>query len=200
MPRGNFSRSRRLLLPFFARPVERVARELVGCALVLQQGDLEFVLRLVEVEAYLGEGRDPASHAHRGRTGRNAQMYETPGRLYVYFTYGMHHCMNVVCEQAGVAGAVLLRAAEPLAGTEIMEFRRGRGGRELSNGPAKLCQALEIDLDWNGADLVDGSMGLWPLRKPKRLAKSSRIGIRRGRELQLRFFDPDSRYLSRRPP
>ncbi len=172
----------------------------MGCALVLRVGEEEFALRLVEVEAYLGEGEDPASHAHSGRTARNAQMFETPGRLYVYFTYGMHHCMNVVCDSPGVAGAVLLRAAEPLAGLETMESRRGRAGRELSNGPAKLCQALAIDLHWNGTDLVDGSLGLWPLRPPRRLARSGRIGIRKGRELRLRFFDPESPFVSRRRP
>lgn len=174
-----------------------MARDLVGCALVLRQGEEEFALRLVEVEAYLGVGRDPASHAHRARTARNSQMFETPATLYVYFTYGMHHCMNVVCEPRGVAGAVLLRAAEPLVGLEAMELRRGRAGRELSNGPAKLCQALQIDLGWNGEDLVKGPLGLWTHRAPTRVAESGRIGIQKGRELPLRFYDPDSRFLSR---
>ena len=96
-----------------------------------------------------------------------------------------------------LAGAVLLRAAEPLVGLEAMELRRGRAGRELSNGPAKLCQALQIDLGWNGEDLVKGPLGLWTHRAPTRVAESGRIGIQKGRELPLRFYDPDSRFLSR---
>jgi len=154
-------------------------------------------LEIVEVEAYLGEGQDPASHAHRGRTARNGQMFETPGRLYVYFTYGMHHCMNVVCEKRGEAGAVLLRAAEPLQGLELMERRRGRGGRALTNGPAKLCQALGVDLSADGVDLATGPLGIWPGRRPSRVVRSTRIGLSRGRELPLRFFDADSPFLSR---
>jgi DNA-3-methyladenine glycosylase len=124
-------------------------------------------------------------------------MFETPGLLYVYFTYGMHHCMNVVCEKRGRAGAVLLRAAEPLRGLELMEGRRGRGGRELTNGPAKLCQALGLDLSADGIDLATGPLGIWPGRKLARVMQSTRIGLSRGRELPLRFFDADSSFVSR---
>jgi DNA-3-methyladenine glycosylase len=200
MARSPWPASQRLGRAFFARPVAVVAADLVGRDLVaLGRGGL-LAVRLLEVEAYGGVGEDPASHAHRGPTARNREMFATPGRLYVYFTYGMHHCMNVVCEAEGVAGAVLLRAGRPLAGEARMQERRGRGGRDLVNGPAKLCQAFAIDLAWNGTDLVTGPLGLWPGAPPPRVARSGRVGIRQGRQLPLRFFDPRSDSIARRRP
>jgi DNA-3-methyladenine glycosylase len=193
---GAFPSARRLGRAFYDRPTLEVAQDLVGCILVLREGRHVSALRLVEVEAYLGGGRDPACHAHRGRTARNAELFETPGRLYVYFIYGMHHCMNAVCEPKGVAGAVLLRAGEPVAGLDRMVARRGRGGREISNGPAKMCSALGIDLAWNGKDLVKGTLGIWPGRPPAKVARSGRIGIRLAAELPYRYFDPDSPFVS----
>lgn len=190
----------RLGRSFFERPTAEVARELLGCHLVWAAEGESCVLRLVEVEAYLGEGRDPASHAHRGPTRRNAQMFETPGRLYVYFTYGMHHCINVVCEPEGTAGAVLLRAAEPLRGEQAMARRRGRSGLALSNGPAKLCQALGIDRSHDGLDLLAGGCGLWCGEPPAKVGVSARIGIRHGTKRRLRFFDSASAYVSRTRP
>jgi DNA-3-methyladenine glycosylase len=151
----------------------------------------------VEVEAYLGEGQDEASHAHRGPTPRNEQMFATPGHLHVYVSYGLHHCLNVVCEDPGTAGAVLLRAAEPLEGESQMRRRRGRSGLDLSNGPGKLGQCLDADLGWNGRDLVEGELGLWPGTAPREIGVSSRIGISRDVERPLRFFDTDSPYVSR---
>lgn len=197
-----YGRSRRLCRSFFARPAQRLAPELIGTHLVLCEGERPLLAaRIVEVEAYRGIGQDPASHAHRGRTIRNAEMFATPGRLYVYFTYGMHFCMNVVCESEGVAGAVLLRAAEPLLGQELMTERRGRGGVELANGPAKLCQAFGVDLACNGLDLCgDGALGIWPGSPPRRLRRTTRIGIRRGIELPYRWYDADSHCVSRGRP
>jgi len=189
-----------LPLSFYRRDTIEVARDLLGRVLCRRRVDGTILrARLVEVEAYDGP-EDRASHASRGRTPRNAQMFETPGRLYVYFTYGMHHCMNVVCERHGCAGAVLLRAGEPLDGEELMERRRGRGGVELSNGPAKLCQALGVDLSWNGVDLLRGRLGLWPGVPPRQLGRSGRIGIRHAGQLPYRYYDSDSRYLSRARP
>jgi len=193
-----FPASLRLRRRFFTRDPITLAMDLLGCALVWKKGDRVLAVRLVEVEAYLGEGEDPASHAWRGRTARNSQMFATGGRLYVYFTYGMHYCMNVVSGKEGQAGAVLLRAAEPLVGEALMERRRGRGGRELTNGPAKLCQAMGIDLRHNGLDLVEGPLGIWPHERPGSIVRTPRIGIRRGRELLLRFHDPVSPYVSHR--
>jgi len=194
--------SQRLARSFFERPAPELAPLLVGAHLVeLQNGRPRLAARIVEVEAYRGVGQDPASHAHRGRTIRNAEMFATPGRLYVYFTYGMHFCMNVVCESEGAAGAVLLRAAEPLLGEELMARRRGRDGVDLANGPAKLCQAFGVDLSSNGWDLCVGSaLGLWPGRTAQHLARTTRIGIRRGIELPYRWYDADSRHVSRARP
>jgi DNA-3-methyladenine glycosylase len=194
-----FPQRSRLRRPFFARPTHEVARDLVGCLLVVRGLGGPCAVRLVEVEAYLGTGEDPASHAHRGPTPRNSVMYATPGRLYVYFIYGMHWCMNVVCERKGVAGAVLLRAAEPVAGLRLMERRRASHGRAIANGPGKLCQALGIDGACNGADLTRGPIGLWPGPGPRALSRSPRIGIRQAADRPWRYFDPDSAGLSRRP-
>ncbi|MGD0083199.1 MAG: DNA-3-methyladenine glycosylase [Acidimicrobiales bacterium] len=114
--------------------------------------------RIAEVEAYRG-GEDPASHAFRGRSKRNATMFGPPGHLYVYFSYGMHYCCNVVCQPEGVAGAVLVRALAPLAGLEEMSRRRlrAKSERDLCSGPGKLCQALGIDHSFDGLDLLSGS-------------------------------------------
>jgi DNA-3-methyladenine glycosylase len=199
-PLRSYPDAERLPTAFFARPSPELARRLLGCHLVSRMTATLLALRIVEVEAYLGEGRDAASHAHRGPTARNRQMFETPGRLYVYFTYGMHHCMNVVCEEQGRAGAVLLRAAEPLQGESLMRRRRGRGGRELSNGPAKLCQALGLDLTADGMDLASGPLGIWPGSGRVQMGRSTRIGISRARELPLRFFDSESPFVSRTRP
>ncbi|HSL95006.1 MAG TPA: DNA-3-methyladenine glycosylase [Thermoleophilia bacterium] len=135
---------------FFARPTGVVARELLGALLVRRLADGErLVLRLVETEAYLG-APDRASHAWAGRrTARNAALYLPAGHAYVYFVYGMHHCLNAVANEDGEGGAVLLRAGEPLAGTETMLRHRGlaapAGRRALAGGPARLCRALAVD-------------------------------------------------------
>ncbi len=112
--------------------------------------------RIVEVEAYRGPD-DPASHAFRGRTKRNIAMFGPPGLLYVYFTYGMHFCCNIVCRPEGTAGAVLVRALSPLRGTDVMAARRprARSERDLCSGPGKLCQALGIDRSFDGCDLLN---------------------------------------------
>jgi DNA-3-methyladenine glycosylase len=136
--------------------------------------------RIVEVEAYRGEA-DPASHAYRGKTRRNAVMYGPAGHLYVYFTYGMHWCANVVCEGEGKAGAVLLRAGAPLSGVEAMWAARPAARREqdLCSGPAKLCQALGITGADDGADLVAGPVRLLDdgTPPPRRPARGVRVGI-----------------------
>lgn len=199
MDRSRWPRRQRLGRAFYDRPTLEVARDLVGRHLVQRGPAGLVVVRIVEVEAYLGEGQDPASHAHRGRTPRNLNMFETPGRLYVYVSYGLHHCLNVVCESRGTAGAVLLRAAEPVEGVSILQLRRaGRRGAELSNGPGKLGQAMGAGIEWNGRDLVtDPELGLWPGEVPGRLMTTGRIGISQAIEWPFRFHDPHSAWVSR---
>jgi len=147
--------------------------------------------RIVEVEAYRG-ARDPASHAHRGRTQRNAAMFGPPGHAYVYFTYGMHHCLNFVCEPEGRAAAVLVRALEPLAGEELMRRRRGVSARDrLLRGPGCVARALGLSREHNGMALERGA--LWvsaaaPRREGRRVASGPRIGIRLGRDLAWRYW------------
>lgn len=146
---------RRLL----AGPVEVAARGLLGCR-VSANG---VIVRLTEVEAYGGVGADAASHAHRGQTARNTVMFGPPGHAYVYFTYGMHWCLNVVCGPKGEASAVLLRAGEVVSGVETARDRRpaARTDRELARGPARLCSALGLDGSANGLDLLgDGPVRL----------------------------------------
>ena len=161
--------------------------------------------RIVEVEAYAGE-LDPASHAYRGRTPRNATMFGPPGYLYVYFTYGMHFCANVVCGDDGEARAVLLRGLTPLAGLDEMRVARVRARKDadLCSGPGKLTQALGIRREHNGADLVTGDRGVTVLddgvAPPAEPARSTRIGLNPGEgdDLPWRFYVAGSLGLSRR--
>ncbi|MYW66666.1 DNA-3-methyladenine glycosylase [Streptomyces sp. SID8379] len=138
---------------FFDRPVLDVAPDLLGRVLVRSTPDGPIELRLTEVEAYDGEN-DPGSHAYRGRTARNSVMFAQPGHVYVYFTYGMWHCMNLVCGEEGRASAVLLRAGEITEGAELARARRlsARNDKELAKGPARLATALDVDRALNGTD------------------------------------------------
>ena len=168
---------------FYARPTLRTARNLLGKVLVHNSPDGTTAGRIVEVEAYCGK-RDRAAHSARGRrTPRNEAMWGPAGRLYVYFTYGMHHCCNVVTRPAGVPEAVLIRALEPLAGIPLMRKRRGVADRvplhRLACGPGNLCRAMGIDRTLDGADLTgDVVLILDGPRVPEfRVGKSARIGI-----------------------
>jgi DNA-3-methyladenine glycosylase len=156
---------------FYARPTEAVARELLGKVLVRRRGRSRQRARIVEVEAYLGE-RDAASHARRGPTPRAAIMFGPPGFLYVYLVYGMHHCMNFVTEADGVAGAVLVRAAEPLDDADM--------DAGALRGPGKLCLGLGVTLRDKGADLTSASSGLFVVddgAPPPAIRRSARIGV-----------------------
>jgi DNA-3-methyladenine glycosylase len=169
----------RLARSFYARPAQEVAPDLLGQVLVRAFPDgSRASVRIVEVEAYGPD--DPASHAFRGETPRNAVMFGRPGFLYVYFTYGMHHCMNVVTGRVGEGSAVLLRAAEPLEGMESMAARRGRDGAlDLCSGPGRLTQALAIDRRDDGQDLVAGR-DLWMEvgSRHEAVAVGNRVGVR----------------------
>jgi DNA-3-methyladenine glycosylase len=160
--------------------------------------------RIVEAEAYLGAGVDPGSHAFRGPGKRNATMFGPPGRLYVYFTYGMHWCSNVVCNPSGGGGAVLMRALAPLQGLDVMWKRRpkARRERELCSGPARLCQALGLTGDLDGSDLSAGPVlllddGTPPPADP---GNSVRIGLSPGKgdDSPWRWFVPGDPNVSRR--
>ena len=144
---------------FYAHDTLRVARTLLGKKLVRWTKGVELSGMIVEAEAYCGK-EDSACHAHRGKTPRNAVMFSHPGHAYVYFAYGMHYLLNLVTEEEGNPCAVLIRGVSPLAGIEEMEARRKKKGAELTNGPAKLCQALGIDKSLNGWDLTCGKE-LW---------------------------------------
>ncbi|MFN2569964.1 MAG: DNA-3-methyladenine glycosylase [Candidatus Dormibacteria bacterium] len=181
---------------FFARPAELVAPDLVGRLLTVDAGGADEVRAwIVETEAYLGM-RDPASHAHRGPTPRSAIMFGPPGHLYVYFTYGMHHCANVVTDGTGTAGAVLLRAAMVESGAKVVRGRRRApaatviADNALLRGPGNLSRGLGLDLRDNGADLC-GVAGRVVIssgrgRRPP-IAVGPRIGIRRAVDSPLRF-------------
>ena len=191
---------RRLPRSFFARSSTEVAPELLGRVLVRTLADgSRLAARLVEVEAY--EEGDPASHSYRGRpTARTEVMFGPGGHLYVYFTYGQHFCCNVVTAVDGRGSAVLLRAAEPLEGLEVMAAnRRHDDVRLLCSGPARLTQALGIARADNGTDLVrDASLFLLtgtPL-EAARIARSTRVGITEGGERPWRFFERGSAFVS----
>jgi len=183
---------------FYARPTEEVARGLLGRILVSDIGGRgrQTAGRIVEVEAYVGP-HDPACHAlgHR-RTARTEPLYGAPGTAYIYFTYGMHWCLNAVTEPQDFPAAVLIRALEPIAGLETM--RRRRGAEPLCAGPARLCQALGITGDLNGASLQDGPLRIVEGSKPKRTAIVSgpRIGISQATDWPLRFYIKDSAWVS----
>lgn len=198
------SRLRPLLEPFFARDTVTVARDLLGKVLASRVGDTVCGGRIVETEAYLG-AHDPGSHAAtKGVTKRNMVMYGPAGRAYVYFTYGNHHMLNLVTETDGVAGAVLMRALEPLFGVEEMLRRRAaRAGKrlrpvEVANGPGKLAAALGIGLAENGAELGSGTLAVYDApAPPERIASSGRVGLSEGHELELRFYLEGNPFVSK---
>jgi len=189
---------------FYLHETVSVARSLLGCVLWRKIGSSELAARIVETEAYLG-ANDPAAHTRRGlRTPRVESMYLEGGHAYVYFTYGMHFCLNVVTQEADQAEAVLIRAAQPLEGIEIMESNRPKAKREfdLLSGPGKLCMALQIDRDLDGEPL-DGKK-LWLAPGETETAEADimvtpRIGIDGSGDAAhwpLRFFLGGNRYVS----
>jgi DNA-3-methyladenine glycosylase len=179
---------------FFARDPLVVAPELLGAVLVHQVPDEDPVtVRLTEVEAYLGEGEDPASHSHRGRRPRNAVMFGPPGHAYVYFTYGMHFCANVVCRPDGISGGVLLRAGEVVSGIELARSRRPAARRDvdLARGPARLAGALALTGADNGRDLCDrGELRILAGTRPspEQIRTGPRVGVALGATSPWRFW------------
>jgi DNA-3-methyladenine glycosylase len=183
-------RAATLPVSFFDRPADLVARELLGALVVSRAGDVRTSARIVETEAYLGY-RDPASHGylHR-RNDRNAALFGPPGSWYVYLSYGIHWCANLVCEGEGTASAVLLRALEPVEGVETMRERRGgMDDRELCSGPGKLCQALAITRDLDGRMMARSEVVVRPpaVALPFVVLATPRIGITKAADWPLRF-------------
>src|SRR5256712_11060171 len=182
---------------FFARNTLAVAKDLLGRFLVHETPRGRLIGRIVEVEAYRGP-KDPASHAYR-RTPRSQIMWGRPGMAYVYFTYGNHYCLNVVTEPEGIAGAVLLRAIEPLEGIEAMRRARGiHDDRLLTSGPGRLTQAMAIGRNHNGLDLTRPPLYLARGPTNSAVAASPRIGIRAAADRMWRFYIPGNLYVSRR--
>jgi DNA-3-methyladenine glycosylase len=189
------------LLPreFFARPSLEVAPDLLGCVISHETAEGRVAVMLTEVEAYDGEN-DPASHAYRGRTARNAVMFGPPGHVYVYFTYGMHFCMNLVCQPTHGASAVLLRAGRVMDGVALAAARRsGRAPRaavrevDLARGPARLCEALDVDRSHDGADAADPASPLRALAAPEPvpaagISRGPRVGVSRAADVPWRFW------------
>lgn len=151
--------------------------------------------KVEDVEPYKCDER----HSYRGETNRTRVMFGEPGHLYVYFTYGMHYCCNVVTGQRGVGAAVLIRAVEPLEGEEIIVNRRGRHGVEATNGPAKLCQALDIDMALSGHDLHHEPLRLIPMEPLEKhhIVHTNRIGISKAIDMPWRFYIKHNPYVSR---
>ena len=180
---------------FFARSVHEVAPDLIGVTLLVDGVGG----RIVEVEAY--DQEDPASHGHRGRTARNAAMFGPPGYAYVYRSYGIHWCLNLVCREEGVPEAVLLRALEPTSGLGVQRSRRGLEDlRGLCSGPGKLCQALGITGEHDGLALDVPPFELVEREGVPEIVTAPRIGITRATDLSWRYMDASSPFLSRGAP
>lgn len=189
---------------FLHKPVDTAARLLLGCMLVRTFDSHTIQFRIVETEAY--DQDDEASHAYGGERTRNAVMFKEAGHLYVYFTYGMHYCCNVVTGKPGHGSGVLIRAVEPVIAPAdtiveriLEQNRRGASGSNLTNGPAKLAQALAIDMTMNGHDLHKPPLRLiaGSLRPSETISASPRIGISKAKELHRRFYITDNPYVSR---
>ncbi|WP_433207522.1 DNA-3-methyladenine glycosylase [Dactylosporangium sp. CS-047395] len=166
-------------------PVDAAARALLGCRLTA--GGV--TVRVTEVEAYSGTGEDPASHAHRGRTARNAIMFGPAGYAYVYFTYGMHYCVNIVTGTEGTASAVLLRAGEVIDGLDVARERRPAARRDidLARGPARLCSALAIGREFYGTYLLDGFLAP-PVGPVGEISAGPRVGVTGAHDIPWRFW------------
>lgn len=177
---------------------EDIAPRLLGCRLVHEVDGQLLSGSITETEAY--DQTDAASHSYRGQTARTAVMFGPSGFLYVYFTYGMHYCCNVVVGPPGYGAAVLIRGLEPVEGLEYMrQSRSGRVGPELSNGPAKLCQALAIGRRHNGTDLHAGNLRLelQPALPAEQIVQTTRIGISHAKDVPWRFYIKDNPYVSK---
>ncbi|HEY1063745.1 MAG TPA: DNA-3-methyladenine glycosylase [Candidatus Saccharimonadales bacterium] len=178
-------------------PAAQVAPRLLGCYLIREMNGQTVTVKIVETEAY--HQSDAASHSYKGRTPRTDIMFGPAGHLYVYFTYGMHYCCNVVTGEEGEGAGVLIRAVEPLDNVELLEQRRGQSGVAATNGPAKLCQALGITKQMNGHDLQREpfQLLLQPPVSADNVVQTTRIGISQAKDVPWRFYLKDNPYVSK---
>lgn len=191
--------SAKALFPTFLEgDVDTVAKRLLGCIIERTIDGVTVRLRIVETESY--EENDAASHSYKGRTPRTDVMFGPSGHLYVYFTYGMHYCCNIVTGSDGVGQAVLLRALEPLDSQGFLEARRHKIGVEVTNGPAKLCSALGIDRHHNGHNLRNPPLRLLATQPvpPEEIVVTTRIGISTNQDALRRFYIKDNPYVSKK--
>jgi DNA-3-methyladenine glycosylase len=190
---------KKLPIEFYKYKTLKVARELLGHYLVRKINEDYLIGKIVETEAY--RENDPASHSYKGKTERNKIMYMEGGHLYVYFTYGMYYCANIVTEEEGFGSAVLLRALEPVEGLSMMQKHRGKecSTINLANGPGKLCIAFRIDKQLNGKTLFGEEIFVAENNNKDKFAisASSRIGITDGNEKLWRFFIKDNKFVSK---
>jgi DNA-3-methyladenine glycosylase len=185
-------------IPWLKADVETVAKRLLGCELWATLPGGVVRLRIVETEAY--HQTDAASHSYKGKTPRTEVMFGPAGHVYVYFSYGMHYCMNIVTGETGEGSAVLIRAAEPLGGVGLLRANRpGIADAQLINGPAKLCKALGVDKTWNGHDLSKPPLKLIerPALKPDQVVQTTRIGISQAKDVPWRFYIKNSPFISK---
>jgi DNA-3-methyladenine glycosylase len=191
------TRITRLPRSFYNRDTNLVARELIGKYIVMNAADGRKSARIVEVEAYIGE-EDPACHAACGQTIRNALMYGKPGVAYIYFIYGMYHCLNFVAERKGFPAAILLRAAEPVDGVELMHTNSShKPVHTILSGPGKFCLAFGLTRAQNGLDLTGSTLYLENRNEHSpEIGVSRRIGIRKGTDKLWRYFDKSSNAVS----
>jgi len=189
--------SKKLPREFYERPTLQVARELIGKQIVYRHPKGELSAKIVEVEAYLGSG-DPASHAARGKTGRNSIMFGPGGYSYIYFVYGMYHCLNFVAETESKAAAILLRGAEPEEGLEIMQYHSpGKRITDLLKGPGCFCRSFGLSTKQSGLDLTKDTLYLEDRsRKRKSIEETTRVGIKVGTDKLWRFYDKESLAVS----
>ncbi len=181
---------KKLLRKFYLRSTLIVAQDLLGKVLVRRYRGRLIKGRITETEAYIGKN-DPACHACHGLTERNKPMFGEAGHAYIYFTYGMHYCFNIVTEKKGFPAAVLIRSVKPLLGIDIIKKRRGKVKEEdLTNGPAKLCQAFILDKKLNNTDLLGKELWVEDGIKIKKkvIRKSPRVGIKVGLDKKWRFY------------
>lgn len=184
---------------FLEEKAEIVAKKLLGCYLERTINKKKILVRIVETEAY--DEQDEASHAYLGKTKRNEVMFGESGRLYVYFTYGMHYCCNIVCGKKGYGAGALIRAVEPVSRIEILEKnRKGIKGKNLTNGPAKITQALQIDFTFRGHNLRKSPLRLinGKLNKNEKVVSTTRIGISKAKDKLRRFYIQDNIFVSKK--